>query len=83
MRRTNLYLDERQTAVLDAMAREADVSRAEVVRRLVDRAANGSQADPQRDLDAIDESFGIAPDFAMPDRLLGERDRYLNGIWRR
>lgn len=81
MRRTNLYLDDRQTAALDAMARAQRVSRAEVVRRLIDAALDGAGSKLDNDLAAIDAAFGIDPDFPMPDRSGGERQKYLDRIW--
>lgn len=81
MRRTNLYLDERQTAALDVMARAQGVSRAEVVRRLIDDALGDGRSRLDSDLDAIDAAFGIDPDFPMPDRSGGERQKYLDRIW--
>lgn len=57
MRRTNLYLDEGQTAALDELARQQGISRAELVRRFIDRCL-GSPADLEADLSAIENSFG-------------------------
>lgn len=62
MRRTNLYLDERQTEALDQRAESAGVSRAELVRQLIDRGLGGIVDDMDADLAAIDSSFGVAPD---------------------
>lgn len=59
MRRTNIYLDEAQTAVLDAVARAQGISRAELVRRLVDRGVSATPSDLEADLAAIDEAFGV------------------------
>jgi Ribbon-helix-helix protein, copG family len=60
MKRTNLYLETRQCDALDGMARAEGVSRAEIVRRIIDRAIDGgSDDDLLSDLDAIDASFGV------------------------
>jgi len=59
MRRTNIYLDEAQTAVLDSVARAQGISRAELVRRLVDRGVSATPSDLDADLSAIDEAFGV------------------------
>ena len=83
MQRTNIYLDERQTVALDTMARAQGVSRAEVVRRLIDDALTGGASTLENDLDAIRGAFGINPDFPMPDRSGGERQKYLESIWER
>lgn len=80
MRRTNLYLDDRQTAALDAMARAQGVSRAEVVRRLIDDVLDDRGSRLDSDLDAIDAAFGIDPDFPMPDRSEGERQRLVDRV---
>lgn len=78
MHRTNLYLDERQTVALDAMARAQGVSRAEVVRRLIDDALDATGSRLDSDLDAIDAAFGIDPDFPMPDRSDGPRQGWID-----
>lgn len=59
MKRTNLYLDERQTSALDRVARMDGISRAEVVRRLIDRSLTGDPSELQSDLAAIEDSFGV------------------------
>ena len=60
MQRTNIYLAEGQAAALDRVAQAAGVSRAELIRELVDRALGGHPgADLAADLAAIDGSFGI------------------------
>jgi metal-responsive CopG/Arc/MetJ family transcriptional regulator len=56
MKRTNIYLAEGQAAALDRVAQAEGVSRAEVIRELIDRAIGGH---PGADLAAIDASFGI------------------------
>lgn len=62
MRRTNLYLDDRQTSALDRRARAEGISRAELVRQLIDRGLGGVAEDVDSDLAAIEESFGAVPD---------------------
>src|SRR5690606_20503929 len=73
MVRTNIYLEERQTAILDQIASEEGVSRAEIIRRLIDRALAGRDDDLAADLAAIDESFGALRELDLPAR--GTRDR--------
>ncbi|HMK97060.1 MAG TPA: ribbon-helix-helix protein, CopG family [Acidimicrobiales bacterium] len=59
MYRTNIYLDEGQAAALDDLALAAGISRAELVRRFIDRGINDSGDDLQADLEAIESSFGV------------------------
>ena len=60
MKRTNIYLAEGQAAALDRVAQAEGVSRAELIRELIDRAIVGNPgADLASDLAAIDGSFGI------------------------
>lgn len=59
MQRTNIYLDDRQLRALDRLAQARGVSRAEVVRTLIDRGLSGGEHDPASDLAAIEASFGV------------------------
>ncbi|HEX3947229.1 MAG TPA: hypothetical protein VHW47_05965 [Acidimicrobiales bacterium] len=68
------------------MARAQGVSRAEVVRRLVDRGLDDvAQGDLEADLAAIDDAFGIsaAEDFEVPTRQPDDRARHLGRVGRR
>ena len=82
MRRTNIYLDEHQSTALDQVARTQGISRAELIRRLIDRSLSDSEAaDLDADLAAIRDSFGIARDEDIwfgrgPD----ERSRHLDHV---
>jgi len=58
MRRTNIYLTDEQCMALDEVARSSSTSRAELIRRLIDRAIGGAEVDTDTDLSAIDASFG-------------------------
>ena len=84
MRRTNIYLDEAQVATLDELARTRGVSRAELIRQLLNDAMDTSGSDTLgEDLAAIHESFGMLrdqTDFEVrgPD----ERSRHLERIAR-
>jgi hypothetical protein len=81
MKRTNIYLAEGQAAALDRIAEAEGVSRAELIRELIDRSIGGQAGtDLAADLAAINGSFGIlagqeefsrAPDHRMDylDRL--------------
>lgn len=81
MTRTNIYLEDRQTAILDRIASEEGVSRAEIIRRLLDRALAGRDDDLAADLAAIDASFGALGDIAVPARGGGDREAHLARMW--
>lgn len=81
MTRTNIYLEERQTAILDRIADEEGVSRAEVIRRLIDRALAGRDDDLTTDLAAIDESFGVLGELDVPARGANDREAHLSRMW--
>lgn len=83
MKRTNIYLDEEQTASLDRLAVQQGVSRAELIRQLLERALNSADDDFASDLKAIDESFGVLLDVESPDRHPGNREDHLAEMWRR
>ena len=60
MKRTSIYLADGQAIALDRMAERAGISRAELIRRLIDRAIGGQPgADLAADLAAINGSFGV------------------------
>lgn len=81
MQRTNIYLDDRQVLLLDRLARQESVSRAEVVRRLVDQGLHGTHASLDADLDAIDRSFGALADVEPPRRGADDRQAHLDRMW--
>lgn len=81
MDRTNIYLEARQTAALDRIAADEGVSRAEVIRRLLDRALSGTDNSLETDLAAIDGSFGAVLDADVADRGPGEREVHLAHMW--
>ena len=81
MQRTNIYLEERQTEALDRLAAGEGVSRAEIIRRLLDRALAGQDDSLEVDLMAIDRSFGVLAEIDLPDRRVGEREEHLARIW--
>ncbi len=83
MRRTNIYLDETQTASLDRLAVQQGVSRAEIIRQLLDRALSNTDDNLASDLMAIRNSFGSLRDVESPDRGSGDREEHLGRIWRR
>ena len=60
MKRTSIYLADGQAIALDQMAETAGISRAELIRGLIDRAIGGQPgADLAADLAAINGSFGV------------------------
>jgi hypothetical protein len=83
MRRTNIYLDEEQTASLDRLAAQEGVSLAQLIRRLIDRTLNSAETSRSADLAAIENSFGAASDVESLSRRPGDRDRHLGRTWRR
>ena len=81
MKRTNIYLTEGQVAALDRIAQAEGVSRAELIRELIDRAVGGNPgADLAADLAAIDESFGILAGDETFARGRDERMDYLDRL---
>ena len=82
MRRTNIYLDERQTRAMDELAAQDGVSRAQIVRQLIDQGLAGRSASTASATAAIFASFGVLRDIDPPARGLTERDQYLDGLWR-
>lgn len=81
MNRTNIYLSDGQRAELDARARAEGISRAELVRRILNRALHGGSDDLDTDLTAIEGSFGAlsGTDLAL-DRADGARGAHLERI---
>lgn len=82
MRRTNIYLDEQQCASLDRLAAEEGTSRAELIRRVLDRWLAGGDHDLQRDLDAIETSFSVLAALDVPEREPDDRAAHLDRMWR-
>jgi hypothetical protein len=82
MKRTNIYLGEAQSAALEQVAHAQGISRAELIRRLIDRGVAGSDADDlEADLSAIRESFGVLRDEDVPlVRGPDERARHLERV---
>lgn len=81
MRRTNIYLGDEQCSALDEIARSNGTSRAEVIRRLIDRAIAFDQDDLRDDLSAINESFGaLAGEEVAFDRAPDRRWRHLDDM---
>jgi hypothetical protein len=79
MKRTSIYLAEGQVGALDRVAQAAGVSRAELIRELIDRAIGGNPgADLVADLAAIDGSFGILAGEDTSVRVRDERMNYLD-----
>ena len=82
MHRTNIYLAEEQTKNLDKLAEQQGVSRAELIRTLLDRALTGNDDDLAADLAAIEDSFGIFGDIDAPVRGPDGREEHLSKVWR-
>lgn len=88
MQRTNIYLDDRQIELLDLQARDQGLSRAELIRRIVDRSLAGADDDLAADLAAIDFSFGALPSpgigagSGLGSGASGDREEHLARLWR-
>lgn len=83
MKRTNIYLDEAQTADLDRLASQQGILRAELIRQLLDRALCSTDDSIVSDVKAIEDSFGVLADVEAPDRGPGGREEILDRMWRR
>jgi hypothetical protein len=83
MNRTNIYLDEEQARSLDEAARAQGISRAALIRRLIDRGLDQSTGDLESDLAAIEASFDVLSSdedfFARGD---DQRSRHLDNVRR-
>lgn len=84
MKRTNIYLAEAQSAALAEASIARGVSRAELIRELIDSGIRGtSSADLDADLAAIDDAFGVLGDSdEFPARGPDERARHLDRVAR-
>jgi hypothetical protein len=83
IRRTNIYLDDAQVEALDRLASARGISRAELVRNLIDRALHGDERDAASDLAAIDAAFGAMTDEILLERGEDARSRHLDEMWQR
>lgn len=81
MRRTNIYLDDRQTEALDRRARAEGTSRAAIIRRVLDGWLARGDDDISGDLAAIETSFGALADLDVIDRSTEERSAHLERLW--
>lgn len=81
MDRTNIYLESEQAKRLDRLAKQEGTSRAELIRRLLDRAMAGHDGDLDSDLAAIDVSFGAFADIEVTSRHADDRERHLARMW--
>lgn len=80
MQRTNIYLEDRQTEVLDRLAAEEGVSRAHLIRRLLDRALQGRDDDLESDLARLDHAFSATVDVDFPARVPSRREQALDDL---
>lgn len=79
MQRTNIYLSDEQIAELDELATSRRVSRAELIRELLDQGLHGRPAGVEHDLAALDATFGALADADLDllPRTDGEREAHL------
>jgi len=84
MKRTNIYLADAQLAALDRAAEVEGISRAEIIRALIDRAIGGQAGvDLAADLAAIEGSFGVLAEAGETEAFSRGRDvrmDYLDGL---
>lgn len=82
--RTNIYLEARQATALDEAAEARGISRAELIRQIIDSGLGTEPSiDLEADLAAIDASFGVlsgANDFQTVARAPDDRARHLQRI---
>jgi hypothetical protein len=82
--RTNIYLEARQAAALDEAADSRGISRAELVRQLIDNGIGAAASvDLEADLAAIDDSFGALSGvntFQALARKPDDRSRHLHKV---
>jgi len=85
MNRTNIYLDEEQARWLDDAARAQGISRAALIRRLIDRGLDQGDGGLESDLAAIEASFDVlsSDDGNFGERGVDERSRHLDKMRRR
>lgn len=81
MNRTNIYLTDEQREQLDARARAEGMSRAELIRGMLDRTLQGESDRLTADLAAITDSFGVlGGEEIVVDRSDGARGAHLERI---
>ena len=81
MNRTNIYLDEGQARSLDEAARAQGISRAALIRRLIDRGLDQADSDLESDLAAIEASFNVLSDEEnFLERGIDDRSRHLDNV---
>lgn len=81
MRRTSFYLDDQQIGLLDRRAAEEGISRAELIRRFIDKGLHSRGAGQAAVHSAIDLSFGSMVEVEVPHRESGAREDHLERIW--
>ena len=81
MQRTNIYLDQAQVEALDGIAGKDGVSRAQVVRRLIDRGLAGAGQDTDALVNAIFSAGGTCKDVELSGRGSSQRQEYLDQLW--
>ena len=81
MQRTNIYLETEQAQELDRVASAEGISRAELIRRLLDRGLRGGVGDLESDLAALSATAGAFADFDPIERDVDERSAHLDQMW--
>jgi hypothetical protein len=79
--RTNIYLEEEQARSLDEVARSQGISRAALIRQLINRGLDQRDGDLESDLAAIVASFNVlAGDEDFLERGADERSTHLEKV---
>ena len=81
MRRTNIYLDDATITHLDHLANAQGVSRAEVVREMIQAGLANQVRDEQHDIRQLDLTFGIARDIQFHREGNSARETHLDEMW--
>lgn len=80
----NIYLEEQQTDVLDQLAAAEGISRAKLIRRMINQVLNQHSNNLADNLAAIQNSFGVlnqsGPD--LPAREEDDRQRHQDRMWK-
>ena len=80
MNRTIVYLDETQARALSDAARAQGVSRAALIRRMIDRGLAQAEESLDADLAAIEATFNVGIDDDTLERGTGERARHVEHL---
>jgi hypothetical protein len=75
--RPNICLEDRQSAALDRLAAEQGISRAELIRRILDRALFGHDDHAQADLARMEYAFEAVVELDVAGRQPGDPEQHV------